>query len=82
MNFYIIHPTIIDLYINALTLHILQEQLGNLGPQGLTKDIQAKVEEAAGEYVLSASRAEKLFGSPDIVQKQLNAFSFERQGNA
>lgn len=80
--FYPIHPSIVDLYVNALTLHVLEENLGKVGPEGLTQDIQAQVDEAASEYVLSARRAEEVFGNPMYVQSQLNAFSSQRQGTA
>jgi hypothetical protein len=82
MRFNLIHPSIVDLYVNALTLHILQEQLGEIGPDGLTPEIQAQIDVAASEYVLSARKAEQLFGSPDSVQNQLLAFSSQSQGTA
>lgn len=82
MKFNFIHPAIVDLYINALTLHILQEQLGQLGPDGLTKEIKDQVDQAASEYVISARRAEQVCGSPTNVQIQLNAFTTQRLGDA
>jgi hypothetical protein len=72
----------VDLYINALTLHVLEENLGKIGPKGLTQDIQARVDQAASEYVLSVRRAEKIFGNPEHVQSQLDAFTSQRQGIA
>jgi hypothetical protein len=81
-SFHIIHPSIIELYINALTLHILQEQLENLGPKGLTQDIQMEVDKATSEYVISVKRAEELFKDSKIVQNQLDAFTTQRQGDA
>jgi hypothetical protein len=80
--FYPIHPSIVDLYINALTLHVLEENLGKVGPKGLTQDIQAQVDQAASEYVLSVRRAENIFGNPKHVQLQLNTFTSQRQGTA
>lgn len=82
MKFHIIHPSIVDLYVHALTLHILQEQLGETGPDGLTQDVQTQVDEAASEYVISVRKAEELFGSPDVVQEQLNVFTAQRSGIA
>ncbi len=82
MKFHFIHPAIIDLYVNALTLHILQERLSILGPKGLTRELKAEVDKAASEYVISARRAEQVCGSPNNVQIQLNAFSSQRLGDA
>lgn len=82
MKFHLIHPSIVDLYVNALTLHILQEQLGKEGPDGLTQDVQIQVDQAASEYVVSAQKAEDLFGDPSIVQAQIDAFTAQRQGSA
>jgi hypothetical protein len=82
MKFHFIHPAIVDLYVNALTLHILQERLGKLGPDGLTKDIKDEVDKAASEYVISARRAEQVCGTPANVQVQLDAFTTQRLGDA
>lgn len=82
MKFHIIHPFIEDLYVNALILHILQEQLGQVGPEGLTTEIQLQVDEAASNYVISAKKAEELFGDPHNVQLQLDVFSAQRSGEA
>lgn len=82
MNFNLVHPSIIDLYINALTLHILEEQLSNIGPNGLTEDIQSKIDEAASEYIISARKAEQIFSSPYSIQSQLNIFSTYNKGIA
>jgi hypothetical protein len=82
MTFHFVHPAIIDLYVNALTLHILQERLSELGPKGLTKELKAEVDKAASEYVISAKRAEQICGSPNNVQVQLDVFSSKRIGDA
>lgn len=82
MTFHFVHPAIIDLYVNALTLHILQERLSELGPKGLTKELKAEVDKAASEYVISARRAEQICGSPNNVQVQLDVFSSKRIGDA
>lgn len=82
VNFHIIHPSIIDLYINALTLHILQEQLTKVGPDGLSQDVQAEINRATNDYTVSVKRAEALFGNPSIVQDQLDVFASRRQGTA
>lgn len=82
MKFHIIHPSIEDLYVNALVLHILQEQLGQIGPQGMTSEIQNQVDEAASNYVISAKKAEELFGNSHNVQVQLDTFSAQRSGDA
>lgn len=82
MKFHIIHPSIEELYVNALVLHILQEQLGQIGPQGMTTEIQTQVDEAASNFVISAKRAEELFGNSNNVQLQLDAFSIQRSGDA
>jgi len=74
MKFYFIHPSIIDLYVNALTLHILEEELGKTGPDGLTLETQNKIDMATSEYVLSAREAERLF-SPVLIREQINAFN-------
>lgn len=67
--------------MDALALHILQEQAKNAGPEGLGEDVKAQMTEAASNFVLSAQIAEELFGSPDIVQNQLDAFSAQYQGD-
>lgn len=81
-SFHFIHPSIVDLYINALTLHILQEHLGKLIPNDMTQDIQTEVDKATSEYVISVKRAEELFKDPQVVQNQLDAFTTQRQGDA
>lgn len=73
MTFYLIHPTIINLYVNVLTLHILEEELGKIGPGGLTQETQNRIDHATNEYVLSAREAEKFF-SPFSIRAQINAF--------
>jgi hypothetical protein len=80
--FYPIHQSIIDLYVNALTLRILQEKLDEIGPQGLTEDVKMEVDTAANEFAISARRAEQLFGSPINVQYQLDTFTAQRSGDA
>lgn len=82
VKFHIIHPTIVDLYVNALTLHILQEQLSKVGPDGLTNDVQMEIDKVSSEYVISIKEAEDLFGDPSNVQAQLNAFTSQRKGIA
>jgi len=81
-RFVFIHPSIVDLYVSALTLHILQEKLSKLGPTSLTQDLQAEVDQAASEYVVVAKNIEKIFKSPVHIQSQLNAFAAIRQGSA
>ncbi len=80
--FHIIHPSIVDLYINALTLHVLQERLGKLGPNGLTQDVQIEIDKATSEYVISVKKAEELFKDSNVVQNQLDVFTAQRQGIA
>lgn len=74
MKFYLTHPSIINLYVNVLNLHILEEELGKIGPGGLTQEIQNRIDEATSEYVLSAREAEKLF-SPLSIREQINVFN-------
>jgi len=76
MRFNLIHPSIIELYINTLSLHLLQEKLGIVGPAGLTDELRTKVDETTHSFSVSAQAAEQLFGSSDVVQDQLNAFTF------
>lgn len=80
--FYPIHQSIIDLYVNALTLRLLHERIEGIGPKGMTQQIQTEVDEAASEFTLSARRAEQLFGSPFNVQHQLDVFTSQRSGDA
>jgi hypothetical protein len=82
MKFMFVHPCIVDLYVSALTLHILQEKLSQTGPAGLTLDVQCEVELAASEYVATARNVEKIFDSPAHIQTQLDTFSTLRQGDA
>jgi hypothetical protein len=74
MNFSITHPYIIELYINTLTLHLLKEKLDIIGSDNLADDLKKDIEEVANQFSISAQAAEKLFGSSDVVQDQLNAF--------
>lgn len=76
MRFNLIHPSIIELYINTLHLHLLQEELGEVGPDGLTDEMRENVDAVTSSFSISAQAAEQLFGSSDIVQEQLNAFTF------
>jgi hypothetical protein len=82
MKFNFIHPAVIDLYVNALTLHILQEHLDEMEPKEYTKEISDQVDAAASEYVISAKRAEKICGGSDNVQIQLSTFAAQRLGDA
>jgi hypothetical protein len=75
MRFHPIHPSIVDLYINTLTLHLLQEELGRIGPNGLTDELRENVDVASSSFAISARTAEQLFGSSDAVQAQLNIFT-------
>jgi hypothetical protein len=75
MRFKFIHPSIIDLYISSLTLHLLQEKLGEMGSEKLSDKMRNDVNEASEKFANSAHVAEELFGSPDIVQEQLNRFT-------
>lgn len=75
MRFHLIHPSIIDLYINTLTLHLLQEELGRIGPNGLTDELREHVDMVSSSFAISARTAEQLFGSSDAVQDQLNVFT-------
>lgn len=75
MRFKLIHPSIVDLYISTLNLHLLQEKLGSVGPNGLTDELRQTVDEAASNFSISARMAEQLFGSSDIVQEQLDDFT-------
>jgi hypothetical protein len=75
MRFHLIHPSIIDLYINTLTLHLLQEELGHIGPNGLTDELREHVDMVSSSFAISVRAAEQLFGSSDVVQDQLNVFS-------
>lgn len=74
MRFYLVHPSIVDLCVNALTLHILEEELGKVGPTGLTQETQKRIDQAASEYVSSVKEAEELF-SPLLIKEQINAFN-------
>jgi hypothetical protein len=76
MRFNFNHPAIIELYINTLSLHLLQERLGIIGPNGLTDELRKTVDETTHSFSISAQAAEQLFGSSDVVQDQLNAFTF------
>jgi hypothetical protein len=75
MRFHLIHPSIVNLYIDTLTLHVLQENLGIIGPDGLTDEIQSDIDNVASSFMISVREAEQLFGSSDVVQDQLNVFS-------
>lgn len=75
MRFNLIHSSIIELYINTLSLHLLQEKLSIVGPDGLTDELQDKVDEITNNFSISADVAEQLFGSSDVVQDQLDAFT-------
>jgi hypothetical protein len=75
MRFNIIHPSIVDLYINTLALHLLQERLGIVGPDGLTDEMNENADDVAYNFSISVEEAEQLFGSSDLVQEQLNAFT-------
>jgi hypothetical protein len=79
-SFNIIHPSIVDLYINALTLHVLQEQLNKLGSTEFTHDVQIEVDKATSEYVISVKKAEEVFKNSDVIQNQLDTFTTQRQG--
>jgi len=81
VKFHIILPSIVNLYVDALSLHILQERAKNAGPDGLEDDDKAQMTEAASNFVLSSQIAEELFGTPEIVQNQLDAFSAQYQGD-
>lgn len=81
-TFHFIHPTIVDLYINALTLHIMQEQLEKLKADDFSNDQKLEIDKATSEYVISVKRAEDLFKDSKIVQDQLDAFTAQRQGDA
>jgi len=75
MRFNLIHPSIIELYINTLALHLLQEKLGMVGPDGLTDEMNENVDDVANNFSISVEVAEQLFGSSDLVQEQLDAFT-------
>ena len=75
MRFHPIHPSIVDLYINTLTLHLLHEELGRIGPNGLTDEFKDHVDIVSSSFAISARTAERLFGSSDAVQDQLNIFT-------
>jgi hypothetical protein len=75
MRFKLIHPSIVDLYVNTLNLHLLQEKLGVVGPDGLTDELRKTVDEAASSFSIAVRIAEQLFGSSDRVQDQLNQFT-------
>jgi hypothetical protein len=75
MGFNLILPSIIELYINTLTLHLLQEELDTMGLDDLTDEMRNTVDEVSNEFSISAQIAEELFGSPDIVQGQLNVLT-------
>ncbi len=73
--FNLILPSIVELYINTLTLHLLQEELEMLESDDLTDDMRKNVDEITHNFSIAAQVAETLFGSPEIVQEQLNAFT-------
>jgi hypothetical protein len=75
MRFHLIHPSIVDLYINTLTLHLLHEELGRIGENGLTNELREHVDIVSSSFAISARTAEQLFGSSDAVQDQLNVFT-------
>lgn len=82
MTFHFIHSSIIDLYINSLTLFLLEEKLRESGPDALMIEMQQEIDKAASSYVLSVREAEGLFGSSEAVQRQLDVFSAQRKGSA
>lgn len=75
MNFRLIHPSIVELYVNTLNLHLLEEKLGVVGPDGLTEELRKTVDEAASNFSVAVREAEELYGSSDRVQDQLNEFT-------
>lgn len=75
MRFNLIHPSIIELYINTLYLHLLQEKVTNIDIKDLTDELNDEINDAATSFSLSVNEAEQLFGSSDLVQEQLNMFT-------
>jgi hypothetical protein len=75
MRFNLIHPSIIELYIDTLFLHLLQEKITNINIDELTDELNDEINEAATAFSLSANVAESLFGSSDLVQEQLDVFT-------
>lgn len=76
MRFNLVHPSIVELYINTLRLHLLQEELEKIGSNDLTDEMREMVDDVTKNFSISAEAAEQLFGSSDVVQEQLNAFTF------
>jgi hypothetical protein len=76
MHFSLIHPSIIELYIDTLHLHLLQEKLNVIKPEEMTDELKCSFEEISSKFSVSAQTAEQIFGSSDIVQEQLNDFTF------
>jgi hypothetical protein len=74
MQFSLVHPSIIELYINTLHLHLLQEKLDIIGLDNVTKDFEELIKETTNNFSISVKAAEHFFGSSDVVQNQLNAF--------
>lgn len=63
-------------------MHILEEEFGDIyDPNKLSKDEKRNIDNAANKFMESASSAERFFGSPDIVQSQLNLFN-NRNGDS
>ncbi|MFA5757971.1 MAG: hypothetical protein WC942_01140 [Clostridia bacterium] len=82
MDFNLTHPSIVQLYISAIELYILQEKLETSKTKKLNKELQKQIDLVASKYIISVKDAEELFGSPDIVQKQLNIFSIKKLGQS
>lgn len=82
MKFNFIPQPIIDLYIDSLVLSILQDNLSDTGPDGLTSDIKLEIDIAANNFVKSSKIAENLLGSEDAVQLYLDKYYAQRQGDA
>jgi len=77
VKFNLIHPSIVELYIDALSLHVLEERVDSSDD-----DLSEELSVAAGRFAKSAKDAEAIFGSPQIVQEQLDAFTEQPQGEA
>ena len=80
MIFTIIDPSVIDVYVAATQLNILQDKLEKVGPDGVTEDIKNEVDKAASEYVISVNVSEKILGCRSNIQAQIDILKLSRLG--
>lgn len=81
MKFSLVHPSIVDLYISTLSMHLLKEKMQSKTEKESGDELDDLIIEISEQFNESVIAAEKLFGNSDIVQEQLNVF-VSYMGNA